>query len=85
MTITVTITATDQEILTWKDQIMATFAEMSAKIDALSATTATIKSEIDALVAAKAGGGMTADEEAQIDAKLDTLTTALGEAAAAGA
>ena len=72
--------------LTFMGSIMSkSFDELSAKIDGLTTTAGTIKSEIEALKVAQTQGDMTADEEAQVGAKLDVLTAALADAQAAGA
>ena len=61
-------------------QLMATLADFTAKLDSLDSKVADIAKEIADLKAAQAAGGLTADEEAQVSARLDALTTALDAA-----
>ena len=63
-----------------KDQIMATLAEFLDKLDAASIKITNIATELAALKEQIANGGMTADEEAQVLAKVDALNAALDAA-----
>lgn len=63
-----------------RDQIMATLAEFLDKLDAASIKITNIATELAALKEQIANGGMTADEEAQVLAKVDALNAALDAA-----
>ena len=63
-----------------RDQIMATLAEFLDKLDAASIKITNIAAELAALKEQIANGGMTADEEAQVLAKVDALNAALDAA-----
>jgi len=63
-----------------KDQIMATLAEFMDKLDAAGIKISNIATELAALKEQIANGGMTADEEAQVLAKVDALNAALDAA-----
>lgn len=54
-------------------KLMATLADFTVKLDAIQATVDAVKQEISDLKAQIAAGGLTADEEAQVLAQLDTL------------
>lgn len=61
-------------------KIMATLADFNAKLDALQASIDAVKTEIANLKAQIAAGGLSADEEAQVLARIDTLQTNLNAA-----
>lgn len=63
-----------------RDQIMATLAEFLDKLDAASIKITNIAAELAALKEQIANGGLTADEEAQVLAKVDALNAALDAA-----
>lgn len=58
-------------------QILATLQDFTTKLDAIQTTIDAVKTEIASLKAQLAAGGLTADEEAQVLARLDTLETNL--------
>lgn len=64
-------------LFTLGTRLMATLAEFTDKLDALQASVDAIKLEIADLKAQIANGGLTADEEAQVLARLDTLQSNL--------
>ena len=63
-----------------RDQIMATLAEFLDKLDAAGIKITNIAAELAALKEQIANGGLTADEEAQVLAKVDALNAALDAA-----
>lgn len=61
-------------------KIVAALTDFTTKLDALDAKVSEIAAEIQGLKDQLAQGGLSADEEAQVLARLDTLTTALDAA-----
>jgi hypothetical protein len=73
----------DSGALATVEVLVGLFDELSSKLQQMIEVTASIKTEIENLKSQLAAGGMTAEEEAQLTAKIEALHTALNDASGA--
>ena len=80
MNSTFTISFDTADLISLWRQTVATLADFTAKLDSLDSKVTDIAKEIADLKAQLANGGLTPDEEAQVMARLDTLSSSLDAA-----